>query len=602
MAYSDNFPATRPVFMADFANGGKIDPRATFSRASTGSYFGTEKVLSSENLVLYSDNFSLWGQSGLASRTSGQTDPAAGSTGYTLLENSDTGFHRVYQNATATGSLAFTVFGKQNSGTRYLSLTLFNANNDWVAATFDLGGSAPATSSGSSSTFSGLTATQTASGNGYYKCVIKATGSIIAVRASLNNANSAPTGTYGLPSYTGDGSSSIDTAFSSLSTTGATDYNYTNGQVARSYQTKLQTAASGAARFEHSATDGQSAGTSLGILVEGQSTNLFTYSSDIANAAWTKTGTTATAEAIGPDGQLSAFAVREDTTTGWHKIAQAATVGSGSVAFSVYAKLLGNTRRLVLREDTTSGDAAVFDLSTGTVAAEVSGATGSIEAVGNGFYRCTMVCTPGAGSKSFGGWVVSSTATNYETGNTGDGFSGLLLAMPQVEDQSFASSYIATTSSSATRAADSLSMTDASLFNTGTGGLVVEAVVKSLNDGVAAWLGTDGNNYHQVGQFGSTTYPLISKSDGVASAVLSSAAVSTGAAHKVGASWSTDDFAACVDGGTVVADTSGTLPAVNKLTVGNYNAAAAWLDGTIKRVLIYSEALSDTNLQSLTAS
>ena len=144
-------------------------------------------------------------------------------------------------------------------------------------------------------------------------------------------------------------------------------------------------------------------------------------------------------------------------------------------------------------------------------------------------------------------------------------------------------------------------MTDASLFDTGTGSLVVEAVVKSLNDGVAAWLGTDGNNYHQVGQFGSTTYPLISKADGVASAILSSSAVSTGAAHKVAASWATNDFAGCVDGGTVVTDTSGTLPAVNKLTVGNYNAAAAWLDGHVKRVAVYSEALSDTNLQALTS-
>ena len=129
----------------------------------------------------------------------------------------------------------------------------------------------------------------------------------------------------------------------------------------------------------------------------------------------------------------------------------------------------------------------------------------------------------------------------------------------------------------------------------------MEAVVKSLNDGVAAWLGTDGNNYHQVGQFGSTTYPLISKADGVASAVLSSSAVSAGATHKVGASWDTNDFAGCVDGGTVVTDTSGTLPAVNKLTVGNYNAAAAWLDGHVKRVAVYSEALSDTNLQAITS-
>ena len=63
MAYSDNFPATRPVFMADFANGGKIDPRATFSRsdspidatkaaASAVHYWSNEKHLSSENLLL----------------------------------------------------------------------------------------------------------------------------------------------------------------------------------------------------------------------------------------------------------------------------------------------------------------------------------------------------------------------------------------------------------------------------------------------------------------------------------------------------------------------------------------------------------------------
>jgi len=161
MAYSDNFPATRPVFMADFANGGKIDPRASFSRASTGTYFGTDKVLSSENLLPYSENSGLWSQSGLLSRTGGQTDPAGGSTGFTLRENSSAGFHRIYQNVASatTGDLAFTVYAKQNSGTRYLTLTLSNVNNDWVGATFDLAGGAAATSSGSSSSFSGLTAT-----------------------------------------------------------------------------------------------------------------------------------------------------------------------------------------------------------------------------------------------------------------------------------------------------------------------------------------------------------------------------------------------------------------------------------------------------------
>jgi hypothetical protein len=603
MAYSDNFPATRPVFMADFANGGKIDPRATFTRASTGTFFGTDKVLSSENLLPYSENFGLWGQSGLLSRTGGQTDPAGGSTGFTLLEDSAGGFHRVYQNATASGALAFTVFSKQNSGTRYLTLTLFNANNDWVAATFDLAGGAAATSSGSSSSFSGLTATQTASGNGYYKCVIKATGTIIAIRASLNNANSAPTGTYGLPSYTGDGSSSIDLGFSSLSSTGATDYSYTNGQIHREYQTKLQTAASGSARFEHSATDGQSV--AKGILLESASTNLFTYSSDASNAAWTKTGTTATAEAIGPDGQLSAFAVRETTAGGVHILRQAATIGSGSVAFSIYAKLLGNTRRMVLREDSTTGAYATFDLSAGTVAASGAGGSGSIEAVGNGFYRCTMVSSPGAGTKNFSAWVVQSTATTYET-YTGDGYSGLLLGMPQIENQSFSSSWISTTSSTATRAADSLSCALSGAGYTGGPFTIVSETEGGQGSYPRAWVISDAANtnrvsvYRNSGAATTSTSWIAYATDGGTAQVSSSMSNTAG---KLAVSYDTNNVSVCASGGAVTTDTTAVIPGgLNTLKIGvQVNGANNQLNGHVKRVALYNEALSDTNLQALTS-
>ena len=122
--YSATFPSQRPVFNADFSNSSKIDPRATFSRASTGTFFGTDKHLSSENLLLQSSDFDTgWASQGLVSKTGGQTDPSGGTDGWTLRENSSTGFHRITQTVSASGELAYTVYAKRNAGTRYLLLT-----------------------------------------------------------------------------------------------------------------------------------------------------------------------------------------------------------------------------------------------------------------------------------------------------------------------------------------------------------------------------------------------------------------------------------------------------------------------------------------------
>ena len=253
--FSSTYPSTRPVFNADFSNAGRLDNRISYSRSTTGSFYGKDKHLSSDNLLTYSENFGAWSQVGLFSRTGGQTDPAGGSTGFTLRENSSSGYHRNYLNAQANESFAFVVYAKQNSGTRYLCLTLLDTGNDWESAIFDLAGGAPTTVSGSSSGFTNVSATQTASGNGYYKCVLKATGYTNTANVSIHNSTTSAgiNTSVGLPSYTGDGSSSIDVAFASLSSTGATDYNFTSGQIHREYAPTLQTAAMGSSPWSQRA-------------------------------------------------------------------------------------------------------------------------------------------------------------------------------------------------------------------------------------------------------------------------------------------------------------------------------------------------------------
>jgi len=49
MAIQNNFPNLTPTLLLDFANAGKLDPRVTFSRATTATYFNSLGVLTTAN-------------------------------------------------------------------------------------------------------------------------------------------------------------------------------------------------------------------------------------------------------------------------------------------------------------------------------------------------------------------------------------------------------------------------------------------------------------------------------------------------------------------------------------------------------------------------
>ena len=602
MAYSDNFPTQRAVFTLDAANAGRLDPRCSFSRASTGTFFGTDKVLSSENLLLQSQAFdTTWGTGPghlTGAPSGGQTAPDGTSTAFLATADTSGSSLTPYVNQTISlsASSTYTMVGHLKAGTAthaFISFRGSNGNSAYAMVNFSGG----TVSHGSYGDFTSPSSSVTALGSSWYRVTLTATTgtSLSSQVAVIGISDGTAPSSAGYASYVPSGET-IYLWGAQLSSTQTKVYDSpTTTQIAREYQTKLQTAASGAARFE-TATDGQS----MGVLIESQATNLYANSSDMTGGSGALVNVDSNV-GIAPDGTLTADALRLDSTdtNAHYREYYFTAAASTTYTFSVYLKSAGLSYVAVRSNNQFASNFTYFNLSNGTVEGSPA-MTSTISSVGNGWHRATVTATTtGSGSASFIVYITDSSSST--TVATGDSYRAVLGTGVQVETGSFASSLISTSGATATRAADSLSMTDASLFDTGTGSLVVEAVVKSLNDGVAAWLGTDGNNYHQVGQFGSTTYPLISKADGVASAILSSSAVSTGAAHKVAASWATNDFAGCVDGGTVVTDTSGTLPAVNKLTVGNYNAAAAWLDGHVKRVAVYSEALSDTNLQALTS-
>ena len=161
-------------------------------------------------------------------------------------------------------------------------------------------------------------------------------------------------------------------------------------------------------------------------------TNLFTYSEDFGNAAWTKGNLTVTSNATtGPivNGVvLVADKLVETAVSGQHLIQQnpyTAAVGDINT-ISVYAKA-GERTQLTI---TSQGEGyVVFNLDTGTVY-QNGGESASIEDVGGGWYRCRATITENEAAGSM--WYIGmwKSNTNSYLGTVGQ---GLYIAGAQFE-------------------------------------------------------------------------------------------------------------------------------------------------------------------------
>jgi hypothetical protein len=598
MSYSDSFPTQRPSLNLVF-NGGsdQLDSRISFSRADTPPtyaapsavhYWSNEKHLSSLNLTTNSNDLSDWSRV-FITRTLSQVGPDGSSNAAKLTGQAGTVFKSIY-NATLANTSAQTIsfFAKEDTH-RYIQVSVNGDATKFV--NFDLNGAGAVSANGS-----GVTASITASGNGYLRCAVNltlpSTSVYISLQDSLSATREATTASTGSIYIFGAMSTTLGDA------TNVVAYQSSGSLIHREFAPTLKSVSNaGDPRFEYDPITNNAEG----LLIESQSSNLFARSAGFDyTAAWTKTNVTATAEAISPDGTLNAFAIRENTTSGTFKrIHQAATVASGSVAVSVYAKLLGNERRLVIREDSATGDSAVFDLSSGTVAATNVGGAGTIESVGNGWYRCTLITSPsGSPGYQFGFWLATATGTTTES-YTGDGYSGLLLFGAMCENASAPSSYVESLASTTTRAADSCSVALSDInFTGGEVTLVADTNTSAIDDyRQAASIIDDSQN--QVTLYGNSYNNRLAAILGGGE----NSTLSQTSANGISAlSFGVNDIAATRNGASPVTDTSQAFPDVSagNLKIGG-SGSSQILNGTIKRVALYNVALSDTELQAITS-
>jgi hypothetical protein len=193
---------------------------------------------------------------------------------------------------------------------------------------------------------------------------------------------------------------------------------------------------------------------------------------------------------------------------------------------------------------------------------------------------------------------------SFNNSYSGDGASGLYLWGAQLEATAFASSYIPTTTASATRAADSLSVTGVtglayplSLYaefepSSATG---VSQDILQLDDSTS-------NERALLRRNSAGPASAKSVAGGVTQATPPSAAnMNVGTAYKLAARFAIDSVRLALSAVLATEDTSATNPATpNTIRFGTAVGGGSPAYGYLRRLAIYSRALTDAELQAVT--
>lgn len=336
--------------------------------------------------------------------------------------------------------------------------------------------------------------------------------------------------------------------------------------------------------------------TDKGVLIEGARTNLLTYSQQFDDAAWTKTNITVTANATAaPDGTTTADLI---TLTGSSAgIRNSASASAAAKTYSFFVKSSGGSRYFQILTDGTVQAFANFDIqtqTTGTLGTSVNSA--SVTTLGNGWYRLVMTATDASATNSYIALVSGLTAA-WSSGASSGAF---FVWGAQLEAASFPSSYIPTTTASATRAADVLTVSSPgvtyplSLFaefervlDTGTSEGLVRLDDVTATNSALIFIDT-------IDRFAS------SQSTDGASAV--TGAVSVATTTKGAARIAANDHRS-VRGGTLgPQDTTATNPpSPTRLIFGDASHNVTQQEwGYLRRAAIVNSAVNDAGLQSMT--
>ena len=317
------------------------------------------------------------------------------------------------------------------------------------------------------------------------------------------------------------------------------------------------------------------------LLLEGQSTNLFIYSNDFSQSAWFRSGWTLTSGLLAPNGSLDAYSVLRTTGSNF---AQSKTLLSNTTyTFSAYIKNVNATKiqlRVQNQVGNTSGtesNCIVFSVTDQTNDSDFTRITHTFNTGDAGTYGLFL------GYYSVGEYIVWGA---------------------QLEQKSYATSYIPTSGSAVTRVAENAykrSVTQAIGQSEGT--MYIEFVPKDISTfQVLYQIRSSSGTVGQVDiRLQNGFINAIANDGGSNQFNMSGISYSAGTIYKVAVRYKLNDSKIYINGSSVGTDTSCsfTVSSLDQVSFAE-NIGSLKPIADISDARLYSTALTDEQLVALT--
>lgn len=591
---------TRPSLDLNFARSQVVDSRIDVSRSTPKSYQSNEQVLSEENFLKYSEDFTNrlsavgWVDSSTTTVINNELAPDSNFTADTVTATgTNTSSRKEQTYSTLAVPYYFSVYAKAGTNNFVQLGAVANgyANFDVLNGTVGVVGA-------------NATAGIEPSANGFFRVWIEYTSVVTgALRINIvtdnnsvqNEANSLTTSIilWG-----------AQLEQSKIGQTAPSAYVPTEAYPVRNYLNALRLAPANTMPIEYDAITGDC----KGIFVESTATNLFLQSENLGDAVWSKTESTIiTNSAVAPDGTLFADQFIESANSASHGVSQVVNVISGTTyVYSFYIKPNGRTELEMTFGSVGFGATVSYAIDLETARETINNlASYGYEFVGNGWYRvwASAVATATANPA----FSVRTEIDNIGT-YLGNGYSGVLLWGAQLEASTLGrpSSYIKTEASQVTRNADNVTLpVDRFGYNQAEGTVVFEGDFSTASTGLPQNTFTfdDGTGLNQI-RFRRTNvsdyiYQVIENN-------LSQSQISTGITQTEGrnrlvAVYSLPNTEAFCSTNGKFNDTKAilTLPLITKLSIGSRQGTQEFFDNYIRQITYYPKALEPAQAKLL---
>ena len=330
-------------------------------------------------------------------------------------------------------------------------------------------------------------------------------------------------------------------------------------------------------------------------LFEPQSTNIITYSDDFSQSTWTKqnNATVASNSTTSPNGEIDADLLNCPTTS---RLLSSISVTNGvKYTFSIFIKK-GTSSLFSIDLYDGGSNSLIYNFDTNVVSGGVT--DNNIEDYGNGWHKLSGTIT-----------TASTTLFCFIYGNGGysENEANTYIWGAQLEQQSFATSYIPTNGSTVTRLQDAAFGAGSSdLINSTEGVLYFEGERLSLLGSKRTICISDGslNNYLYIQLQGvSNTVRIFYKTIETGQALLLNHNLSNELEfRKYAFRWSNNNFSLWINGIKEIEQLNGntaTSSILNQINFSLGNGADKFF-GKTKCLAVFKEALTDEELECLT--